>query len=721
MTMTQSRTVIVAALAFITSLLAGCASPQQPPMDSKPHASRYPQSVRANAQMVLHGELIPTPYQWLEQLDAESTQQWMQEQRRFTAKKLNALNANSFVKERITELFNVVQISAPVAQHEKIFYFRNDGLQNQPSLYMQQSVDSAPIKIVDAAQLDDNGLSAITQFSVSPNGNYLAYAVTEVGHDWSSWYIKDLNSGKLLNETISGTKFTHVSWYPDSRGFYYSRYPTQGNTFNDQLPVEVFYHQLGSSPNTDIKLTPSNVPATANPYPEVTSDGKYLLLRAQNGPNFNEFYIRPLKQPTAPFEQILTTPGEHRYLGSHQGSLYFFSQHQGGTGRVISIRENHWQRQATIIEQQKLPLIDAALIDGQLITHYLQDAQSRVMTFDLSGNYLREVALPGFGTVSGFAGNANAKQTFFKFSSYTHPGNIYRYQPDSQHITLWYQSELPVNEARYQTHQVFVTVEDGTQIPVFLVQPKNRSNHDNSPLLLHAYGGFGRALTPSYRADFMAWLELGGSLAVANVRGGGEYGSAWHHAAVQENKPRAIADFLQVASWLVDNKLTSSDKLVAHGSGHGGLLVAAAMLKQPQRFAVVLANAGVYDLLRYQTANANARAWQSEFGISANASDFATLVSYSPIHTVVNNTCYPATILTTGAEDQRVAPWHSYKFAAALQHAQSCDNPVLLDIDQDAGHGDKTPLWLQLERTHRQWSFALNQLQVDWLKNSDAP
>lgn len=703
-------------LCLLTGLVASCSVSQKPSAPVTESDIAYPETERTQQQLTLHGKSVATPYHWLEHLNKENTQQWVAQQQQFAGQELAALDATDFIKERLTELFNIVRITAPIEQNGKIFYLRNDGLQSQSSLYMQSDFNSPPIKVVDSAQLDTSGLKAITRFSVSPNAEYLAYAVSAVGSDWNAWYVKDLSSGEVLDDVVTGTKFTNISWYPDNKGFYYSRYPRTADGYNDQASVEVYYHKLNTPVTADTQVTEDGYQPGVNPYPQVSSDGQYLLLRVQRGPSMNDFYARSLTNTSAAFEAIQLSAGEHRYLGSKGEYLYFYSNQKNDTGRVVRVAQGSWDKPEVVIEPQQLPLADVAIVGEQLFAHYLQDAQSRVMTFNLNGDYLRELALPGFGTVDGFASGNHSSQTFFKFSSFTKPGNIYRYDAESQRTTLWHQSELPVDESRYQTQQVFIETSPGIQVPVFLVSSKKNAD---GPLLLHTYGGFGQTLTPGYQPAFMAWLEMGGSLAIANVRGGGAYGSGWHQAAVKDKKPNAITDFLAVADWLVDNNYVSPDKLVAHGSGHGGMLVNAAMLKQPQRFKVVLATAGVYDLLRYQYANANALSWQSEFGTSDNAGEFNTLLSYSPLHNVEPGSCYPATMLSTGAEDQRVAPWHSYKFAAALQHAQGCDNPILLDVDNNAGHGNKTPVWLQIERTHRQWSFAFNQLNVDWLKNSE--
>ena len=496
---------------LLVGTLAACSSSQQPVDEPVVDGHDYPASERTDKTFSYQGSSVSAPYYWLEQLNSEKTQQWVTQQQQFSQSRLAKLSASQFVKERLTELFNVVQVSAPIERNGKIFYLRNDGLQSQASLFMQADTNSPPIKVVDPTLIDSDGLTAITDFSVSPDATFIAYALSETGQDWSDWYIKNINTGEVLDEVISGTKFTNLSWYPDSKGFYYSRYPRLDDDYDDTTPVKVYYHSLNRQQSEDTPVQFDNQKPGINPYPQVTSDGQYLLLRVQQGPNQNSFYARPLADTQSDFKPILDTPGsEYKYLGSQQRHLYFYNSSTQGTGSVLRIPNGQWQTQETIIDEQKLPLAEAFMIGEQLITHYLQDAQSRIMTFNLQGNYLRELALPGFGSVTGFQGGPDTTQAFFKYSSFTRPGNVYRYQVQKQRTTLWQQSELPVDEERYVTRQVFVNTPDGTNIPVFLVHEKQLSLDGNNPVLLHSYGGFGQSLVPTYQADFMAWLELGG-------------------------------------------------------------------------------------------------------------------------------------------------------------------------------------------------------------------
>ncbi|RUO72751.1 prolyl oligopeptidase family serine peptidase [Idiomarina seosinensis] len=710
-------------VALTFSLLLTACSTQSPP-EAEPKLDQgyaYPQTERQQHSQNYHGIAVEEPYRWLEAGHKASVSQWTSAQTKFADNYLQQLSANRFIKERLAELWNVEQTTAPIERGGKIFYLRNNGLQNQPILYLQEDLNAAPKIAVDPNAIDPTGLTAMVDFSVSPNGRYLAYALSSNGTDWKTWRIKDLNRQQLLDEAITGTKFTNISWYPDSKGFYYSRYPKTDNGYDDQESVEVYYHSLNSDQHSDIQVTEITEHPGENPYPEVSSDGKYLMLRVQQGPTRNAFYIRPLNKTKRPFQLILEQQvGNHQYLASYDGHLYFHSVADGGLGQIIRVSADNWQASEQVVAAQDYKLQSASIIGQQIFAHYLDDAHSRLITFDLSGKFLRELALPGLGTISGFNGDTSAKQTFFKFSSFTQPGKIYRYHVADQHTSLWRDEPLPVDPERYQTQQVVYRANDGTRIPMFLVSAKDTLLNGKNPTLLHGYGGFGQSLTPAYHAEFMAWLELGGVLAIPNIRGGGEFGSGWHQAAVKHRKTVAVEDFVAAARWLIDNDYTASDKLAIHGRGHGGLIVAAAMTRYPGLFAAALPEVGLYDMLRYHTANSNALGWQNEFGISSNDNDFRTLYAYSPLHNVTYGQCYPATLISTGLQDQRVAPWHSYKFAAQLQYAQGCPQPIILDIAKDAGHGTKNPTWMEIEQTSKQWSFALNQLGVDWLKKLPA-
>lgn len=705
-------------LATSLGLLFSCSTATQPPSPQKTNSSPYPATQRGAITDHYAGQTIADPYRWLENTSAQQTKRWLTQQRQYTQRQLAKLSARQFVKQRVTQLYNVQQTSAPAEHGGKLFFWHNDGLENQPVLYVQDTIDSAPRVAVDPNSLNPKGSLAVVDYSVSPNGQYLAYALSENGTDWRTWKVVELSSGATLPTTISGTKFTPLSWYPDSNGFYYSRYPKTEQGFDDSQHVDVYYHKLGDSLAHDSKVTLPQQPKSANAYPKVTEDGQYLLLRMRTAANQSHYYIRPLAQPKAEFVRLLPTmSGDSRYLGSHAGKLYFFHSDNDG-GSVVTTSIEQPERVDSLLPPSDKILESAYLFDNQIIAHYLDSVQSRVVMFDAQGAFLRELALPGLGSVSGFSGAANAKQTFFKFSSFTEPGKIYRYQVKQQRTTLWRESSLPIDSERYTTQQVFVDSSDNAKVPVFIIRPKEVDEQTRGPTLLHVYGGFGYSLTPHYNAKLMAWLELGGSVAVANVRGGGELGSSWHIAGKQANKPNAITDLLNSARWLIDNGYTRPQQLALYGRGHGALLVTSAMLKEPQTFAAAVPAVGLFDLMRYQHANTNARSWQSEFGMSSRSADVKTLLSYSPLHNVTQGVCYPATLLTTGTRDQRVAPWHSYKMAATLQHAQDCAAPILLQAKPDAGHGDKNPIWMQVEQATEQWLFLVNQLNFSWLKNS---
>lgn len=705
-------------LLLLTGLVSACSSPAPQPPKGYQSDIHFPKTQRQDTADTYHGTRVATPYQWLEASHQPAVKQWRQQQQAFTQTQVAQIPAQSFIKQRLTELFNVEWTSTPVVTGEKLAYLRNNGLQSQAVLYIQNDIHSPPLAVVDPNTIDPEGHTAVVNFSMSPDGRYLAYGLSESGSDWVTWRITDLQSGAVFDDTITGTKFSPISWYPDSGGFYYSRYPSTTEGFDEQQPVQVFYHQIGHSSEQDIAVTQPRQFGRLNPYPEVTSDGKYLLLNIHSGPMQTKVYRRPLKQTRQPFKSVLIGDGEFHYLASKGSDIYFLNVASKGFGRVVKIDTADNNQQSTVLPSNGQPIKDAVIISDKIIVHYLDDVQSRLRVFSITGNSLDEFALPRLSSVSGLTTDNRGSTLFFKVSSFTQPGRIYRYQALTNHTELWRESPLPVDRSRYQVKQVFVPSGDGTvDIPMFVIHAKDLKPNANTPTLLSSYGGFGRAELPSYHPEFMAWLEFGGVLAVANIRGGGEYGETWHQAGAKANKHQAIADYLAAADWLVSNHYTSRKHLTGYGKGHGAMILTAAMTQQPQQFAAAIADVGVYDLLRYQAANGNARAWQSEFGISSNADDFAHLYQDSPLHSVTPGRCYPATILTTGSDNQRVAPWHSYKMTAALQYAQSCNQPIVLDLIEHAGHGDFDPVWIRVRRAQRQLTFALNQVNPDWLKS----
>ncbi|MDV6315794.1 prolyl oligopeptidase family serine peptidase [Idiomarina sp. HP20-50] len=698
---------------YTVLILSACSSLE--PKKEQPE-SPYPETKTVSQQDNYHGTEVKDPYRWLEQGN-EEVAEWVDSQNQLSTPSLQNLPAFPDIKARMTELWNYEKVSTPFRYGDRYFYFSNDGLQNQDILYTMADLNSAPKVLINPNTFSDDGTASLVRISVSPQASYVAYAVSQGGSDWATIKVRNIQSGKDTQDSIRGVKFSDVAWLPNERGFYYSRYPqNEDGSFNDSKPVSVYFHTLGSAQRDDQLIFAFNNKPDWNPYASVSDDGKYLLINVSKGYNANAVYLRPLAQETAPFEGLLTQwDARYEYVTSHEGKLYFKTTHNAPMGRVIAIdpqqpQVKNWDE---IIATKTHTLKDVSAINGQLFVHYLQSARSRVAIFDLEGTMLQELALPGIGSVSGFKGSNDAPETFFRFEGFTEPGKIYRYQTEQQRTTLWFDTNVPANLDPYTTKQVVYNSADGTEIPMFLVHHKDLPLDGKKPTLLYGYGGFNISLTPEYRTKNIVWLEMGGVLAIPNLRGGGEFGEQWHQAGTKENKQNVFDDFIAAAEWLINNNYTNKDKLAIQGRSNGGLLVGAVMTQRPELFGAALPAVGVLDMLRYHLPSANARGWSSEFGLSENKEEFKTLYAYSPVHNTQSGTCYPPTLVTTGNQDNRVVPWHSYKFAAALQRDQSCDQPILLNVETRAGHGAGTPTWMRIEQHAENWAFLHKHLEMD--------
>ena len=676
----------------------------------------YPETKTVEQQDNYHGTLVEDPYRWLEQNNKE-VESWVNEQNQLSTPALQEYSQFQNIKDRMTEIWNYEKVSTPFRYADRYFYFSNDGLQNQAVLYTMTDLSSAPDVLIDPNTFSDDGTVSLARINVSPQAKYVAYALSDGGSDWTQIKVRNIQSGKDTSDLIKGVKFSEVAWLPNERGFYYSRYPQKDDgSFDDSKPVSVYFHKLGTKQSEDELIFAFDKKPSWNPYPKISDDGQYLLVDVFKGYDANAVYVRPLAQEDAPFKGLFTAwDGQYQYVTSHNGKLYFKTTNGAPTGQVIAVdpeqpAPENWTE---IIAPKTHTLKEVSAIGGQLFAHYLQSARSRVAIFDIEGTMLQELALPGIGSIDGFKGSHKAPDTFFTFKGFTEPGKVYRYQPEQQRTTLWYETEVPASLDQYTTEQVVYNSADGTEVPMFLVHHKDLELNGNNPTLLYGYGGFNISLTPGYDTTRVVWLEMGGVLAIPNLRGGGEFGEKWHQQGTKENKQNVFDDFIAAAEWLINNNYTNKDKLAIQGRSNGGLLVGATMVQRPELFAAALPAVGVLDMLRYQLPSANARGWSSEFGLSENEEDFKTLYEYSPVHNTESGTCYPTTLITTGDHDNRVVPWHSYKFAAALQRDQSCDNPILLNVETRAGHGAGTPTWMRIEEHAENWAFLHKHLGMD--------
>ncbi|MEO0998706.1 MAG: prolyl oligopeptidase family serine peptidase, partial [Pseudomonadota bacterium] len=569
--------------------------------------------------------------------------------------------------------------------------------------------------VIDPNEFSADGTVAMSGYDVSPNGRHVAYSTSDGGTDWDTWRIRNVAGGADLPEVIDGTKFTEMAWLPDGSGVYYSRYPkNDGGGYDDQQTVKVFLHRLGEPVADDAMVYEETEYPRANPYAAVGDDGRFLIVTLFDGYETNAIRVRRLGEEGS--EDLRPFPdwtARYEFLGNDGDTLFFLTTADAPRGRVIAVDAGDDAAPRTVVPQSSAAIDEAAKVGDEIVVSFLRDVKSAIERYALDGEFVADVELPGEGSAAGLATGTETGETYFSFATFTSPQAIYRLDLASGETSLVRAPDYALDPDDYSVSQTFINSADGTLIPLWLIHRQSLTRDGDNPTLLYGYGGFNISLTPWFNAAHMLWVDMGGLLAIPNLRGGGEYGQAWHQAGTKLDKQNVFDDFVAAARWLIDNDYTTSERLAAMGRSNGGLLVGATMTQAPDLFAATLPGVGVLDMLRYHTASANARAWSSDYGLSEDAEEFGALRAYSPLHNVVYGTCYPATLVTTANLDDRVVPWHSYKFGAALQAAQGCDNPVLVRVETRAGHGAGKPKWMRIEDYADQLAFLVKHLGLD--------
>jgi len=674
----------------------------------------YPETARGDVVDDYHGTRVADPYRWLEQLDSEETKAWVAAQNKVTQPILEKLPNRGWLKERLTALWSYERFGIAHKAGSNYFFTRNDGKQNQSVLYVSNDLASLGKPLFDPNTAAQDATIALSDFVPSPKGDIVAFAISDGGTDWQIWNFRRVSDGKDVDAGVRHTKFWGMSWARDGSGVYYSRYPALPNGKGDDAGrPDVYFHKLGDPQEKDQLVYKVTNHPTRVPQATVTEDGRYLVITLYDGNIVNGVDILELGKPSAkPRELFGKWDAYYTFIGSAGDDLYFHTTNDAPNARVIMVNAKRPQPEnwRTIIPANETALDSASFVGGRIIASYVKDAHSVVQVFDPTGKQVGEVPLPGLGTTAGFQGESSDKETFFSYTDYVTPTSIYRYEPASNTATEWRKPSIPAKTDVYVTEQVFYNSKDGTRVPMFITHRRDMQKDGNQPTLLYGYGGFNASATPSFRAQFLAWLDMGGIIAEANIRGGGEYGEAWHLAGTRSQKQNVFDDFIAAAEYLIREKYTQPKRLAIHGRSNGGLLVGAVMTQRPDLFGAALPAVGVLDMLRYHTASANARQWSTDYGLSEDAEDFKAQFAYSPVHNVKEGVCYPPTLITTADHDDRVVPWHSFKFAAALQKAQSCANPVLIRIETRAGHGAGKPVWMQIEDFADQWAFVAQAL-----------
>jgi prolyl oligopeptidase len=697
----MSRRISFLLLAPITLLACEARGPDLP-LD-------YPDAQRLEHVDEYFGVSVPDPYQWMEDVESRQVAAWVRAQNAISVPFLESRDGREAVKERLTELWDYERFGLPFKEGGFYFFSRNDGLQDQDVIFVTESLEAEPRVLIDPNTFSTDATVSLAGMSVSPDGRYAAYSTSDGGTDWNTWHVREVASGEDLDDALVDTKFTSASWLPNGSGFFYSRYPRgPDGRGDDQAQVQVYFHSVGTPQSSDELVYAVEDSESRNPYGTVTEDGRYLIINVAEGFNENAVYYRDLGAPGGEVVRLLDDwDALYAFIGNDGPVFFFHTNRDAPRNRVVGIDIRNAAPQAwqVIIPESDEMLESASFVGGRFVAQYLRDARSYVRIFGRGGEAIRDVELPGIGSARGFAGRGDDPETFYAFQSYTVPPTLYRYDVATGERSVHRETRVDVDTAGYVTEQVFLSSRDGTRVPMFITHRKGLARDGQNPTLLYGYGGFNVSETPSFSVSRMVWMEMGGVFAHANLRGGGEYGEEWHLAGTKTRKQNVFDDFIAAAEYLVAQGFTSPPRLAIQGGSNGGLLVGAVITQRPDLFGAALPAVGVLDMLRYHTASLNARQWSSDYGLSENEDEFRALYAYSPYHNIREGTCYPPTLVTTADRDDRVVPWHSFKFGAALQHAQECDNPILVRVETRAGHGAGKPTWMRIEEVADAWAF----------------
>lgn len=679
----------------------------------------YPATKKIDQTDSYFGTVVADPYRWLEDANSAETKQWVDAQNQVTQSYLGQIPARAAIKQRLTKLWNYERYSVPYKEGGRYFYSRNDGLQNQAVLYTMNKISDTPRVLLDPNTLAVDGTVALSGTAVSPNGKLLAYGTAASGSDWNEWRVRDIATGKDNADVIKWVKFSSTAWTRDGKGFFYSRYeePKEATKLADaNYNHKMYYHLVGTPQSSDTLVYERPDQKQWLLSAQVSDDGRYLIINASNGSaRTNGVFIKDLRKPDSKVVPLLDKFDAGYHFVDNDGSVFYFTTDNAAPrSRLVAIdlaapQPDHWK---TIVPESAQTLQGVSMLNRQFVGQYLADAHSLVKIFKRDGTPLRELALPGLGTVSGFGGKKEDKETFYSYTGFTTPATIYRLDLSSGASKILRQPKVDFDPDAYETRQQFFTSRDGTKVPMFIVAKKGLKLDGSNPTYLYGYGGFNISLTPAFSAANIAWMEMGGVYVLANLRGGGEYGEAWHEAGTKLQKQNVFDDFIGAAEWLIANKVTSPSKLAIGGGSNGGLLVGAAMTQRPELFGAAIPQVGVMDMLRFQKFTIG-WAWVSDYGSSDDAEQFKALYKYSPLHNLKAGACLPATMITTADHDDRVVPAHSFKFAATAQAAQGAANPVIIRIDTKAGHGAGKPTDKQIEEVADRWGFLTRALKMD--------
>jgi len=681
----------------------------------------YPVTRKSDQVDTYFGTQVADPYRWLEDTDSPETKQWVTAENALTFDYLGAIPERAAIKEQLTRIWNYPKYAVPLKRGKSYFYTENSGLQNQAVLYMKRGLKGEKKLVLDPNTLSTDGTVALGPWNATENGKYLAYAVANAGSDWEEIRVRDIEKAKDLPDTLKWVKFSGIAWTKDNKGFFYSRY-AEPKSENAMLAKnegqKLYYHRVGDPQAKDQLILERPDHPRWNINATVSDDGEYVIIYVVDGTNpNNRIYFIDLGNPGKPkLDNPLVTliddaESQNRVI-DNAGDVFFMQTNQDAPlGRVVQVDINkpakrYWR---TVIAEGADKMEDVELIGGHFVVHTLKDAHSVLQLYGLRGGLAETIKLPGIGTIAAISGKPDEWEMFYSYVSYLQPASIYYYDIEKRRQTPFSIAKLPVDSTGFETRQIFASSKDGTRIPIFVTAKKGLTLDGSHPTILYAYGGFDINQTPAFSPSMLQWVSMGGVFAVAVIRGGGEYGRAWHEAGMLAKKQNVFDDFIAAGEYLISQKYTSSKKLAIRGGSNGGLLIGAVETQRPDLAAVALPEVGVMDMLRYQKFTIGG-AWAPEYGTSDDSTQFKTLLAYSPLQNIKPGTSYPATFITTADHDDRVVPGHSFKFAATMQAAQSGPAPVLIRIDTRAGHGGGKPTSKQIDLATDELAFTAKNL-----------
>ena len=675
----------------------------------------YPETARGEVVDNYFGTEVPDPYRWLEDDNSEATAAWVAAENAVTEDYLSQIPFRDAIRTRLTQLWNYPKEGAPAKHGDWYYYYYNDGLQNQSVLYRTAQPGQAGEVFLDPNTLSEDGTVALAAASFSKDGRYFAYAAAASGSDWVEIRVMDTETKALTEDRINWVKFSGATWTSDSKGFYYSAYdaPKSGVYSSQNQFQKVYYHQLGTPQSADRLVYEDKAHPLRYFSAWPSEDGKWLFIIASEGTSGTEILYRKTSEKRF---RTLLAGFAHDYapVDCKEDNLYFVTNEGASNYALKRLSLNDPSKVETVIPEHERNLLEGVgTAGGYLFASYLQDAQNQVAQYDYDGKLVRQIALPAIGTVGGFSGEKEDTDLYYSLSNYTAPATIYRYDIATGESTLYKAPEVAFDPSLFVTEQVFYASKDGTQVPMFITHRKDLKLNGQNPCLLYGYGGFQINMTPGFNPSALMFVEQGGVYCVANLRGGSEYGEAWHKAGMLENKQNVFDDFIAAAEYLIAQKYTSSERLAINGGSNGGLLVGACEVQRPDLYAVCLPQVGVMDMLRYHKFTIG-WGWAVEYGSSDNEEQFPYIYKYSPLHNIKEGVKYPATLVMTADHDDRVVPAHSFKFAATMQHCQGGEAPVLIRIESKAGHGAGKPTSKRIDEAADMYAFLFQNIGVPY-------